>query len=812
MQTKENNVRVEIEDLKYKLLNYLNYIPLFIIGLIITIGIFYYSYEVSERIYSVEAKVHIKNQMVSPVEGLFNAPGMLKQSSSSFNNEIYILTTFSLHRQVVEDLNLQVGFYRTKFNRFIPIEDSSPVIIDVDWSNPQILNGMFELEVIDNNRFKLSLAKDDTNLYNPTGISVQEIIDKEELFEEEYFFGKPVKSLFFNFKVESLGLEQGDKVYFNFKSIQEVTYSYLNRFEVGKVGRFESDILLAQLKTSNKSIGRNYLNRLLEIYLNKELDEKNRAFKNTISFIDFQLNEITDSLNYIESNLQDYRSENKIFDLSSEGAAVFGKLADLEKEKRDADFRENFYVSTLEYLLKNSNEEIISPSVYGIQDPTIVALAGRINELQAEKVRLSAFFAEETPTVREVTNRIVVAKKTLIENINSARSQNSTLLNAINAQIKERELQINLLPETERRLIGLERKFNLNEGIFIFLQQRRAEAAITLASNLPSNIILESALIRPGLIEPDLTKLIAYHFGAFFLIFIAYVEIKSLLQTKIVKKLDLQKKLNFPILGMIPRANKKNSIPVFEDPKSVNTESFRNIRSDINFLIPSKKNLTVLVTSSISGEGKTYVSCNLAAIYALSGKRVVLIGADLRKPKLAQYFGITNKEKGLSNYLMYNASLEEIIKPTVSENLDLILSGTVPPNPAELLLSTRFNDFILNLKNDYDIIVIDSPPTSLVSETREILQFSDLNIVVFRQGYSEKHSIDFWNEFTEMSKQKNFYSLFNDVHLKGGYGYSYGYGRGYGYGYGYLDGKNYGYLSVQEVSKWKKLREKIFSK
>lgn len=383
----------------------------------------------------------------------------------------------------------------------------------------------------------------------------------------------------------------------------------------------QSSIVTLGLETPLRRMGEDYLNKLMETYLQRELDDKNRTAENTIKFIDQQLSGITDSLRGSENQLEQYRSENKIFNLSEEGSIIFERLSEYEKEKGLNEINLKYLQTLRDYLSSGLSGELISPSIIGTTDPLLNALVQNLSELQAERVRLTANFSDQTPQVRDINSRIQNTTKALQENVNSAIVNTQNVLADINGRIRTIEQEINALPQTERKLLSYTRQFTITENIYIYFLQKKAEAEITQASNMPSNKILDFAKSGQLPIAPkrSLNLLIGLILGL--IVPIGFITVKDFLNTKIEDPKELEKQIKVPLIGMIGRNNSTDALPVFNNPRSSVTESFRSLRADLAYLSPQKQNLTILFTSSISGEGKTFVSLNMASVFALMGKK-----------------------------------------------------------------------------------------------------------------------------------------------------------------------------------------------
>jgi capsular exopolysaccharide synthesis family protein len=337
------------------------------------------------------------------------------------------------------------------------------------------------------------------------------------------------------------------------------------------------------------------------------------------------------------------------------------------------------------------------------------------------------------------------------------------------------------LPETEQNLIRIERQFTLSENLYTYLQEKRAEAAITKASNTVNNKIIEPATggfkITP---KPLQNYTVAFLIGILFPLILIFL--KEIFRTKIEDLKFLERRLRIPILSTILLNRTDNNLVVLNQGKSGISEGFRSLRANLKYVLQRDDKITIMVTSTISGEGKTFCAVNLASVYSLTGKKTVLLGCDMRKPKIFGDFQIENK-KGLSTFLSGESNdWKEVISPSGYENLDILVAGPTPPNPAELLLSVRFTALVEELKKEYDVIIMDTPPVGLVSETLDLLNHVDLTLFVFRQNYSQRTFIDSLNTLKGTKNLKSIYAVFNGVDMtkvNSGYGYSYGYGYGY---------------------------------
>lgn len=764
-------------DFRSVLVKYLRHWPWILaftaLGLIIAFLVNRYS----TPVWSVESTVLVKDESAGPGLDLFENTGLVK-ANNNIENEIGILKSYSLAEEAVSQLNLNVQAYSEGLLGPLRTYGGQTMLVEVDWKHPQMVGGMFKAIKTSANTFMLEIENDRFQVFNPADPFYKTLVQTLDFEEKEFKFGQWVEGNNYKFKVTDLSSEEKEKFYFQLQDTPSLAKRYKEDLSVSPINK-EASILSLKLETPVRRLGEDYLNKLMEVYLQRELNEKNRTSDNTVNFIENQLSGITDSLTFFEDRLEQYRTQNKVFNLSEEGTQIFQRMQELETEKSQTEINLNYYQTLLNYLDNNANQDLVVPSVVGISDPMLNSLVLNLGELQAEKVRLAANYSDQTPIIREVTNKITNTKSALRENVSSAIRNTQSLVGEIKGNIYQIEKQINTLPETERRLLGIQRKFNINENIYVYLLQKRAEAEITRASNAPKNTVLDMA--KAGSLPVAPKSKVNYLLGLLLGLFIpvGFIYIRDFFNVNIEDVKELEKLSKVPVVAKVGRAKYGENTPVLNKPKSPVTESFRSLRADMTYLSPNKSKMVILFTSTISGEGKTFCSVNTASAFALTGKKTLLMGLDLRKPKISEDFGLSN-DKGVSTCLSSDRSWREMVKNSGSENLDVLLSGPIPPNPAEILLQDKFQEIMAEIKEEYDVVVLDCPPVGLVSETKELFRFADISMFVFRQQFSRRDSVELLNELSEKGGVKKLYGLLNDIHINH-HGYNYGYGYGYGY-------------------------------
>ena len=546
-----------------------------------------------------------------------------------------------------------------------------------------------------------------------------------------------------------------------------------------------ASLLTLRLQGTNKARLVEYLNATVNMLIKRQLDSKNQFATNTINFIDSTLVAMESQLKTAGDELKSFKKGKDVVNLEDGGAKFSEKISQYDVEK-DAIARKISYYNSLKAYLKNSVDysKLPAPSVAGIDDPNVVANVSKLIALSTERSEM-AYAVKSDKIFREFDSQMEAIKNVLLENIASAKSSLQFDLGLVNSKINQAEGNIRQLPDDQQELIKIKRKYDLSDNIYSTFLQKRSEADIVKAANLSDIHFIDPAKdVGGGLIGPKTS--VNYVLAVFVGITIplVFIFILFLINNSIQKAEDVTGRTKIPLLGVVGVYKEKGELAVFEKPKSAMSESFRAIRSSLQFLYKKQKvegGKTLMITSSISGEGKTFCSINIATVFALSEKKTVIVGLDLRKPKLFEEFNLRN-DVGVVNYLIKQKSLKEIVNHTQIPFLDVILSGPVPPNPSELIMGESMIDFIAELKKEYDYIILDTPPVGLVSDSLELGQYADVTLYIIRQNITKKEMIPLLNNRVKRGEMHNVSIILNGFENKAKYGSSYGYGYGYGYG------------------------------
>lgn len=736
--------------------------------------------------------------------GMLQGLGMF--SNQKFvDNEIEIIQSYSNIRNVIDLLDIKTSYYAYNNNiisdliystPLIPKKDlykKSPIRVVVDPSFAQAVYLDFFVKFINENEFQLMAYGNDIPLYNYIDDATLKIIPDIKISWTRFKFGEEIRTKYFNFTVFKTDYfdkhyTRDKSLYFHFNNMNYLTLEYIKN-TTAAVTSEKSTMLKITLKGRNAERITDFLNGLTNVYLQRNLDKKNSMATSTVDFIDTQISDISDSLTTAEANLKSFRTSNQVMDLSFQGQQVFEKLSQLETEKANLEVQKQYYSYLQKYIITSDDiSKLTAPSSMNVVDPILTNIITQLLTLNAERSSLLKN-RENTQNLylQDINIQIENLKQTLKENVANSLNTLNISLNEINYRISKLSGQISQMPKTELQLKGIERKFKINDEIYTFLLQKRSEAQIARASSMPDYEIIDPArrvVSRRVSPKPKLNYVLALFLGIF--LPASFILLKDFLNNKIVDPAEIEKISNKPVLGKVFRNYRKQNMIVAERPNSSVSESFRAIRTNFEFFSEGGKKQVILVTSSSSGEGKSFCSMNIASVFALNGHRTALLEFDLRRPKIHQEFGSSNII-GISSYLIDKAVLEDIILPTQVENLDLISAGPAAPNPAELISGERTSEFIEQLKEMYDYIVIDSAPAGILTETYMLMKHADVNIYVVRLGFTIKEA--FHNSFkTIADKFDNISMLINDVDIRQA-SVKYGYDNKY-----YTDDRSRGFL------------------
>jgi capsular exopolysaccharide synthesis family protein len=528
-----------------------------------------------------------------------------------------------------------------------------------------------------------------------------------------------------------------------------------------------SSIINITYKGENLEKIKTFLNKYLDFYLNANLEKKNKASVNTIQFIDSQISQISDSLNSSESKLRDYRSANQVTDLSFQGQRLYDQLTQLETQMTALEMQRRYYNYVIEYLNKNKDvANIVPPSSMNVNDPVMNQYISDLIALNSERAAIINTSSKKNLFLGQIENKIRAQKDAILENVQNNLNTLVLSLNELKYRYSKQTGEISKLPRTETRLVGIERKFKLNDAIYTFLLQKRAEAEIERASNTPDYEVLNPARpITATIVSPKKTINLFIAFFLGLLIPSIGILLKDFFNDKVQSASEIEALSQHKVIGVILKNKHKSEAIVAERPRSSVAESFRKLRTNLLIRPMSTSAKSILVTSSMPYEGKSFVSFNLAASIASIGYKTLIIDFDLRKPVLHNKFNIDNSI-GLSHYLVNKASVDDIIVKTFVPNLFFMPAGVLLPNPSELIEAGACDKLFNYLKANFNFLIIDTPPLGAVTDSYLLMKYATQVLLVARQNYSNKEVVSDVIKGLSVNNLNNYEIVLNDVNYK----------------------------------------------
>jgi capsular exopolysaccharide synthesis family protein len=698
-------------------------------------------------------------------------------------DEIGILTSADMVRSALKRLDFSVSYYKvpdhwlntafdlTKEEQY----DNAPFVVKLDTSSLQLVDVPFEVKVLNDKQYELKVKVDEGVLYDFHSHTTKQYVTDVE-YTKVLEFGKPYQDKYISLTVNRANPEdkiEAKKHYFVLNSMDSQVGKQMGSLFVKPIER-ESRVLELSTKGAIPEKEVLFLNTLMETYLARDLDEKNQNGEKTLEFIDSQIASLTDSLRQSKQALSSFRSANRIADIGMQSNISYEKLSQLEMEKSKLTTEKQYYVTVLDQIEDDESfTQAVSPAVAGIQNPNLANLFGELSKLNQQKASFSVSATQDNPRIKVIDSEIKSTRNAIIANIkNLIRSTDISIAN-VDKRIGQLETNIAKVPENERRMMDLQNQADFVSKKYEFLLEKRAEAAIALATNTTDKKIVDKAAMwgtGPVNVKPNMIFMLALIIGL--IIPAALIVLMDNVDNTIQGKNDLNNVTNIPFLGVIAHGTKSDKLAVKNNPRSAIAESFRSIRINLQYLMSETDFKVIGVTSSVSGEGKTFTSVNLSSELAMSGKRTILIESDMRKPTFGKYFNVHNAA-GLSSYLDKGLPLEEVIQKTDIENLDVISCGPIPENAIKLLEKKRMAELVHTLKEQYDYVVIDTPPIGFVAEYFILKKYMDTNLYVVKHKYTSKDMLTQVNELYAAKKLKNIYMVINDLDYNNTYEYGY---------------------------------------
>ncbi|CAN5543641.1 tyrosine-protein kinase [soil metagenome] len=771
--TRQKSIKQEDEfDFKKILSRFLQHWKIYILSVIIFVflGLMYIRY--STPLYQVNAQVLVQDGQSSGSSSFLNS-SMISDFGGMFDvqnnvyNELAILQTKDLLEKVVKEMNLNISYYNKGDIRDVEQYHKSPFSAYYTPSGDTMPYVTFQLTFPNSGKDnKFNLTANDTSFtakFNDTLAIAQ---GKVAISTS----GLPFQNTSYLLTLNSI-----DATIANIK--ENLTIELTNK---------DNTVISLTYNTNIPKKGQDLLKNLVDAYINRNLSEKNQMSDSTIKFINSRIAIVSKELGGIEGDIQQFKQKNKIADLTEQSKELINNSSSYYTKLNETEVQLDVVKTMLGYLKEDPNGSRPVPYLL-TTDPSFLALAQQYNSMLVQKTQLLLSAKESNPVVQNIDLQINNLRNDITK---SLQNQQKALEISRDNIRKENNLIDGLVynvPAQERTYVNMSRERDVKQALYLYLLQKKEETAITKASNIsnaalierprtnvlpyfPNNIMILAASILLGLILPTIG-----------------IIIRRLMNNRILTRDDITDVIDLPILAEIGHSEKQGLLSMQSEGRSVIAEHFRVFRTNMDFLTAQNKTTHILITSSMTGEGKSFIASNLGMLYAYSGKKVLLMELDLRKPKLSSMLNISNST-GFSNYIISNKSHYEFIKPVPeNDNLYVMSSGPIPPNPAELLMSEKMTNLFAQLDKEFDIIIMDTPPIGAVTDAQILSKHADINLYVIRQHYSYKYNLEIINDLLDHKRMPNLYAVVNDV--KKGTSYRYGYG-GYGYGYGYAEIEN----------------------
>lgn len=750
----------------------------FVIGLVICLGAAFLYLRYSTPEYLISSTLLIKDDKKGPDIGgsaVFSDLDMF-QSSKNINNEVEVLKSKDLMQRVLMELSLHASFYEEGRVKATEVYGRSlPLKLIIGELDSAAFDKSISLHIKDNNSFELE--------------------DEEGEGRSLHQFGQEIHKPYGTFTVIAQSeIAEKHQIKIKFHDIQKLAKEYNKQLTVAPVNK-DASVLAISLPHPVPEKGKDILKKLIEVYNKEAIEDKNQVAATTIDFIDERLGYLTTELSAVEKNVEQYKRKNKLTNVSSDATLYLERASEYSKQLAEFEIQLDVLNSIERYLNKQGDQFELVPSTLNLQDPTLLGLITKFNELQLERNRMLRNTPANHPMVQNMTDQLENLRLNILENLKNIQNGMKITRDNLKATSSRFESRIQEVPSMERELLEISRQQGIKEGLYLYLLQKREESALSLAATVSNSRVIDVAMEGDEPVKPKkiFIYLIALLLGLCLPVGLLYV--KEILNNKVQELQDVEKATNTPILGEIANNVGEDKIIVTKNSRNPVAEMFRLIRTNLQFASLGQENRVILVTSSMSGEGKSFFCLNLAATLALTGKRTIVLDFDLRKPGLSNDVELFH-EKGITNYLISEGSSSEVLKPAeIAPNLFVLNSGPVPPNPAELILLPKIEVLIRELKETYDYIIIDTSPVGLVADALSLTTYADSSLYLLRYNYTYKEQIKIIDDIYRQKKLKQPMIVANGARIGG---------NGYGYGYGV-------YGDVQEQKSWKtKLKEKAW--
>lgn len=742
-------------DLRSTITRYLYHWPLFLIALLIALtGLFIYL-KIAKPVYEIKATLLIKDEKKAPDQRSALQEIDLVNPSKIIENEIEILKSKQLIEQVIQDLQLEIGYQKENRLSSQDLYQKSPVKLNLLKATGNYEQGSINIIIKDKNSFLMIM---------PNGKPM------------ELFYRNTYKSSFGSWKLEpikDLSSYKNSTITILLSDPEKLALQYQKSIDVSLLNKLATAVILS-IDDQVPQRGKDILNRLIYNYNQAGITEKNRETRSTLDFIDQRLASLSRELTEAEKGIESFKSSRGLTDISSES-----KISLENMQANDTRLNEiNVQLSVIDGIERYINSVQNSgkaPATLGITDPALSSLIEKLSNLQLQRDRLLATTPETNPDFEPINRQILTTRVAIKENVRTIKSSLTSTQQKLQSFNSSFESSIKNIPTQERQYISIKRQQEIKENLYTYLLQKREEIAVSYASTLANDRIVDHAYsgLAKGPKKP-LAFAIAVLFGIGLPASLIYA--RNSFTNKVTTLQEIKDAVEIPVIAELPFEASQNPIVINDITTTATSEQFRSLRTKLYYLFGEiETGRVILITSSVPGEGKSFVSSNFGVALAYSGRKTIILELDMRKPKIAATFKLPATHVGMSDFLMGKVTKTDIIQnSSLIENLDLISSGSIISNPSELLERKQLKELILNLRNTYDDIIIDSPPVHLVPDAMILSRLTDITLYMIRQGFTEKAELNFLKELYNQKQLSNINIIFNGIERdKYGYGYNY---------------------------------------
>jgi tyrosine-protein kinase Etk/Wzc len=762
---------------------YMKYLPWVLISVTIAVVLAKLKIRYTPPIYRVQSQLLINNDRGGGKGEQRLDDLIMFQPPTNLNNEIEILRSRPLMARVVKDLGLQYQYYNKGSIRSTLLYGDLPFTMEILQLADSLTGLGFNIVIKNENQFTIN---EDKKVYN---------------FDQPFMFGNNQLLLRRNKAINILSL-YAPKFTVSWSPLTQVAEGLSNSIRVSQINNYATILTLSQ-ETPNTKIGVAVLNTTMAVYDTTIVEDKNQIANQTLRFIDNRLDTLHMELGGVQGALRIFMERSQAFNLDDQSKAYMSNLEKNADNKIQQDVQIKIVDLLLDYVGNAQNNYKTVPVNLGISEPSLLQLINEYNRIQVEREATLKTTSPGNPLIVNMEATLEKLRNSILEVLRNVRNAYLISKNRLEKNDSDIKSNIAALPGKSMQALNIERQQKILEDLYSFLLQKKLETTISSASTISNSKVIEPAIDSTTVVSPDSRSITLTYILLGLIIPISIITLIEVLNDKVNSRAEIERSTQAPILGEIGHSDTTQTLVVTHNSRSFVSEQFRIIRSNLQYIIGKKTTPTILVTSSFSGEGKSFISTNMGAVMALTGKRTVIMEFDIRKPKILS--GLDLKRKmGITNYIIGKASFDELpVAVAGIENLFVIPCGPIPPNPAEILLDPRLNKLMEEVKENFDIVIMDTAPIGLVSDAINLSQFADCTFYIVRNGYTMRRLLGLIQELYSMKKLPSLSILLNDIRMGGYYGGYYG-----GYGYGSTYGQDSGYFEKDKrhrKSIWKRL-------